>query len=60
MKVWRFLAVASPRRIVLQWPAGAQQPVPQYRIQPLTDLTGAPGAVAALRKLDDRRHGRCT
>jgi LmbE family N-acetylglucosaminyl deacetylase len=29
----------------------AQQPTPQYRIQPLSDLTGAPGLSLALRKL---------
>src|SRR5688572_30469201 len=32
-------------------PAGAQQPPPQYRVQPLSDLQGAPGLVLALRKL---------
>jgi LmbE family N-acetylglucosaminyl deacetylase len=51
MKVWRFLAVAAAATAALQWPAGAQQPVPQYRIQPLTDLTGAPALSLALRKL---------
>jgi hypothetical protein len=30
---------------------GAQQPTPQYRIQPLTDLTGAPALSLALRRL---------
>ena len=50
MKVWRFLAAAAATA-ALQWPAGAQQPVPQYRIQPLTDLTGAPALSLALRKL---------
>jgi LmbE family N-acetylglucosaminyl deacetylase len=29
----------------------AQQPSPQYRIQPLSDLTGAPGLQLALRRL---------
>jgi LmbE family N-acetylglucosaminyl deacetylase len=29
----------------------AQQPTPQYRIQPLTDLTGAPALSLALRRL---------
>ena len=51
MKVWRFLAAAAAATAALQWPAGAQQPVPQYRIQPLTDLTGAPALSLALRKL---------
>jgi LmbE family N-acetylglucosaminyl deacetylase len=51
MKVWRFLAVAVAATAALQWPAVAQQPVPQYRIQPLTDLTGAPALSLALRKL---------
>ena len=39
-------AAANPGR-----PAGAQQPTPQYRIQPLSDLTGAPALSLALRKL---------
>ena len=51
MKMLRFLAVAVAAAVALQWPAGAQQPVPQYRIQPLTDLTGAPALSLALRKL---------
>ena len=51
MKMSRFLAVAVAAAAALQWPAGAQQPVPQYRIQPLTDLTGAPALSLALRKL---------
>src|SRR5262245_34221090 len=32
-------------------PAGAQQPPPQYRVEPLSDLQGAPGLTLALRKL---------
>ena len=51
MRVSRFLAVAVAASAVLQWHVGAQQPVPQYRIQPLTDLTGAPALSLALRKL---------
>ena len=51
MRVSRFLAVAVAASAVLQWQVGAQQPVPQYRIQPLTDLTGAPALSLALRKL---------
>ena len=51
MKVWRFVAAALAATAALQWPTGAQQPVPQYRIQPLTDLTGAPALSLALRKL---------
>jgi LmbE family N-acetylglucosaminyl deacetylase len=31
--------------------AVAQQPTPQYRIQPMSDLTGVPGLSLALRKL---------
>jgi hypothetical protein len=41
MRVSRFLAVAVAASAALRWQVGAQQPVPQYRIQPLTDLTGA-------------------
>jgi hypothetical protein len=52
MQMSRFLAVAAAAALALQWPAaGAQQPVPQYRIQPLTDLTGTPALTLALRKL---------
>ena len=51
MRMSRFLAAAVAAAVALQWPAGAQQPVPQYRIQPLTDLTGAPALSLALRKL---------
>ena len=51
MRVSRFLAAAGLAAVALQWHAGAQQPVPQYRIQPLTDLTGAPALALALRKL---------
>ena len=51
MRMSRFLAVAVAASAVLQWQVGAQQPVPQYRIQPLTDLTGAPALSLALRKL---------
>jgi hypothetical protein len=47
----RFLAVAAAASAALQWQVGAQQPVPQYRIQPLTDLTGVPALSLALRKL---------
>ena len=42
MRMSRFLAAAVAAAAALQWQVGAQQPVPQYRIQPLTDLTGAP------------------
>jgi LmbE family N-acetylglucosaminyl deacetylase len=31
--------------------AAAQQPTPQYRVQPISDLTGAPGLALALRRL---------
>ena len=51
MKMLRFLAVAAAASAILQWQVGAQQPVPQYRIQPLTDLKGAPALSLALRKL---------
>jgi LmbE family N-acetylglucosaminyl deacetylase len=51
MRMSRFLAVAVAATAALQWQVGAQQPVPQYRIQPLTDLTGAPALSLALRKL---------
>ena len=51
MKMSRFLAVAAITAVALQWPAGAQQPAPQYRIQSLTDLTGDPAVALALRKL---------
>jgi LmbE family N-acetylglucosaminyl deacetylase len=51
MKISRFLAVAAITAVALQWPAGAQQPAPQYRIQSLTDLTGDPALALALRKL---------
>jgi hypothetical protein len=51
MKLSRFLAATVAATVVLQWHVGAQQPVPQYRIQPLTDLTGAPALSLALRKL---------
>jgi len=51
MKMSRFLAAAIAATAALHWQVGAQQPVPQYRIQPLTDLTGAPGLSLALRKL---------
>jgi hypothetical protein len=32
-------------------PASAQQPPPLYRVQPLSDLTGTPGLLLALRRL---------
>jgi GlcNAc-PI de-N-acetylase/NPCBM-associated, NEW3 domain of alpha-galactosidase len=51
MKVSRLLAAAVAAAAALQWQAGAQQPVPQYRIPPLTDLAGAPAVALALRKL---------
>ncbi len=51
MRMSRFVAAAVAAAVALQWPAGAQQPVPQYRIQPLSDLTGAPALSLALRKL---------
>jgi LmbE family N-acetylglucosaminyl deacetylase len=44
--VWTALGAAS-----VFVPASAQQPAPQYRIQPLSDLTGAPGLLLALRRL---------
>ncbi len=47
----RFLAGCVAAAAALQWQVGAQQPVPQYRIQPLTDLTGAPALSLAMRKL---------
>ena len=49
MRMSRFLAVAVAAMAALA--VGAQQPVPQYRIPPLTDLTGAPALSLALRKL---------
>jgi LmbE family N-acetylglucosaminyl deacetylase len=48
MRMSRFLAVAVAATAAV---VGAQQPVPQYRIQPLTDLAGAPALSLALRKL---------
>ena len=51
MRISRVLAVAVAAAAAVQWQSGAQQPVPQYRIQPLTDLTGAPALSLALRKL---------
>jgi GlcNAc-PI de-N-acetylase len=44
-------AVLASVAILLQPGAGAQQPTPQYRIQPLSDLTGAPALSLALRRL---------
>jgi hypothetical protein len=46
----RFIRVAALGVLV---PAlvSTQQPSPQYRIQPLSDLTGAPGLQLALRRL---------
>jgi LmbE family N-acetylglucosaminyl deacetylase len=51
MRVSRLVLAAAILSAVLQFDIGAQQPTPQYRIQPLSDLTGAPGLSLALRKL---------
>ncbi len=51
MRVSRFVLAAAILGSALQFDIGAQQPTPQYRIQPLSDLTGAPGLSLALRKL---------
>jgi LmbE family N-acetylglucosaminyl deacetylase len=51
MRVSRFVLAAAVLGGALQFDLGAQQPTPQYRIQPLSDLTGAPGLSLALRKL---------
>jgi LmbE family N-acetylglucosaminyl deacetylase len=51
MRVSRFVLAAAVLGAALQFDIGAQQPTPQYRIQPLSDLTGAPGLSLALRKL---------
>jgi LmbE family N-acetylglucosaminyl deacetylase len=51
MRFVRLLAVAAMSAAAWQWQAGAQEPVPQYRIPSLTDLSGAPGLSLALKKL---------
>jgi LmbE family N-acetylglucosaminyl deacetylase len=51
MRLSRWLVVAGTVAIVGGLGTAAQQPTPQYRIPPLSDLTGAPGLSLALRKL---------
>ena len=51
MKRQRMVLLAAMLAAATQFPAGAQHRTPQYRIEPLTDLTGAPGLALALRKL---------
>ncbi|HEY7498723.1 MAG TPA: PIG-L family deacetylase [Vicinamibacterales bacterium] len=50
-RVLLFLAIAAAAAATPGGLAGAQEPTPQYRIQPLSDLTGAPALSLALRKL---------
>ena len=55
MRLPRFILVALIATAAFtlggRFDAGAQQPTPQYRIQPLSDLTGVPGLSLAIRKL---------
>ena len=51
MRLPRFVLAALIAIAFVHFDAGAQQPPPQYRIQPLSDLTGAPGLLLATRKL---------
>ena len=45
------LLAASTAAALNVFPGGAQQPTPQYRIPPVTDLNGAPALSLALRRL---------
>ncbi|MGH9307892.1 MAG: PIG-L family deacetylase, partial [Vicinamibacterales bacterium] len=51
MQFRRLLLVAAAAAFAGHFQASAQQPVPTYRVEPLSDLTGAPGLSLALRKL---------
>jgi hypothetical protein len=51
MRLPRLILVALIAFAVLRFDAGAQQPAPQYRVPPLSDLTGLPGLSLAVRKL---------
>lgn len=51
MQFRRLLLVVAAAAFAGHFQAGAQQPVPRYRVEPLSDLTGAPGLSLALRKL---------
>lgn len=51
MRLPRFILVAIIASAILGFDAGAQQPTPQYRVPPLSDLTGLPGLSLAVRKL---------
>jgi len=51
MKLPRLVLVTAIIVALLHAASVAQQPVPQYRIQSLSDLTGLPGLTLALRKL---------
>src|SRR5688572_752876 len=47
----RLVLFAAAIAVAAQFQAGAQNRTPQYRVPPLSDLTGAPGLSLALRKL---------
>ena len=51
MRFLRILAAAAVPLLAWHWHVVAQQPVPQYRIPSLTDLSGAPALSIALKKL---------
>jgi LmbE family N-acetylglucosaminyl deacetylase len=50
-RVWRLFPVFAALAVAAPFGAGAQLPIPQYRIQPLSDLNGAPALSLALRRL---------
>jgi hypothetical protein len=52
MRVHRFLLAAIVAAGVGYLPLGAQQRSAQYRVEPLSDLAGAPALTLALRKLN--------
>ena len=51
MRFSRVLAALAISVLAWHWHAGAQEPVPQYRIPALTDMSGAPALSIALKKL---------
>ncbi len=51
MRFSRLLAALAITVLAWHWHAGAQEPVPQYRIPALTDMSGAPALSIALKKL---------
>jgi LmbE family N-acetylglucosaminyl deacetylase len=51
MNRYRFALAAGALALVAQFQAGAQNRAPQYRIESVNDLGGAPGLSLALRKL---------